>query len=188
MVADRNNRAFAESIQAVTRRVGTFNDETHDKSTMKTHRPQLKFIINKLIELSSIQIIRVRGRSMEPSIKDNSWVIGVRMGFRTHAPRRFEVIRLEDPREPNHWIIKRIVGLPGEHISLKLGNLFVNGNLYAEPHVCCTELADDDQEWYLRNEEYVVLGDNRRASTDSRVFGVVSRASIRGRIVSDLPE
>ncbi len=164
------------------------------KSTMKNRISQLNYIVNTLIELLSVQFIRVRGRSMEPAIGANTWVVVFKAGFRKREPQRFDVVRLEDPHEPNHWIIKRIVGLPGEEVALIEGELFVNGEQAADPHAFYPDSWPDpasgpspdsltgNQEWWLRDAEYVVLGDNRSASTDSRTFGPVKRSSIRGRV------
>jgi len=119
---------------------------------------------------------------MEPSISEGAWVVTFRAGFRRREPRRFEVVRLEDPRSAGHWSLKRIVGLPGEEVALRNGELFVNGDLVGEPHAYCPDPMGDVDEWWPRGDEYVVLGDNRGGSTDSRKFGPVKRASIRGRL------
>ena len=54
-------------------------------------------------------------------------MLAFRAGFRRREPNRFDVVRLEDPRSPGHWIMKRIIGLPGEDIELRSGELFVDG-------------------------------------------------------------
>ncbi len=143
-------------------------------------------MLNQLIELLSAQFIRVRGRSMEPAISENAWVVVYRTGFRKRGLRRFDIVRLEDPRKANHWILKRIVGLPGEEVALEAGELFIDREHVAEPHAYCPDpspgLSKEITEWWPRDDEFVVLGDNRAASTDSRKFGVVNRRSIRGRV------
>jgi signal peptidase I len=119
---------------------------------------------------------------MEPAIGDGSWVISARAGFRRRPPQRFDVVRLEDPRASGHWILKRIVGLPGEEVSLKEGELYVNDQTVADSFAYCPDAATDNFSWWPRDDEYVVLGDNRSASTDSRKFGVVKRSSFRGLV------
>lgn len=119
---------------------------------------------------------------MEPAIGENSWAVTFRAGFRKRGPRRFEVVRLEEPGMPGHWIVKRIVGLPGERVALKGGLLFVGGEQVADPYAYCPDPSTDNLEWWLRDDEYVVLGDNRTRSTDSRKFGPVKRSGIRGRV------
>jgi signal peptidase I len=142
----------------------------------------LNYLINLLIELLSVQLVKVRGTSMEPAIGDGSWVISVRAGFRRRPPQRFDVVRLEEPGSAGHWILKRVVGLPGEEVSLREGDLYVNDVAIVDSFTYCPDAATDNFSWWPRDDEYVVLGDNRSASTDSRKFGVVSRSSLRGRI------
>ena len=119
---------------------------------------------------------------MEPAIIEGAWVISSRLGFRRRAPARFDVVRLEDPGEAGHWILKRIVGLPGEEIVLRSGELFVDGRAVLDTHAHYARSSSDKFEWWTRNDEYVVLGDNRLFSTDSRKFGPVKRSAIRGRV------
>jgi signal peptidase I len=141
----------------------------------------LNYLINLLIELLSVQLIKVRGKSMEPAIGDGSWVVLARAGFRRREPQRFDVVRLEEPGFSGHWILKRIVGLPGEEVTLKVGELLVGGELVEDSFAYCPD-ATESHTWWLRDDEFVVLGDNRSASTDSRKFGPVNRSSIHSRV------
>ena len=119
---------------------------------------------------------------MEPSIIEGSWVISFRLGFRRRVPFRFDVVRLEDPRMAGHWILKRIVGLPDEEVLLKDGELFIGGQAIADTHAHYAQAPSDKFEWWPSSDEYVVLGDNRLFSTDSRKFGPIKRSAIRGRV------
>ena len=119
---------------------------------------------------------------MEPTIIEGSRVVEFRLGFRRRAPDRFDVVRLEDPVEAGHWILKRIVGLPGEEVVLRAGELFVDGRAVVDAYAHYVQASSDKFEWWPRNDEYVVLGDNRLFSTDSRKFGPVKRSAIRGRV------
>jgi signal peptidase I len=121
---------------------------------------------------------------MEPAISERSWVIALKAGFRRRVPERFDVVRLEDPRSAGHWIMKRIVGLPGEEVGLREGELFIDNEPVADSYAYCPDPQIDNHEWWPRDDEYVVLGDNRMASTDSRKFGPVKRLSFRGRVRS----
>lgn len=121
---------------------------------------------------------------MEPAISDRSWVIALKAGYRRREPARFDVVRLEDPHSAGHWIMKRIVGLPGEEVALREGDLFIDGVSVADSFAYCPDPPVDNHEWWPQDDEFVVLGDNRMASTDSRKFGPVKRTSIRGRVRS----
>jgi signal peptidase I len=119
---------------------------------------------------------------MEPAISERSWVITFRAGFRKSEPARFDVVRLEDPRSAGHLIMKRIVGLPGEEVALREGELFIDGEPVTDSYAYCPDPQIDNHEWWPRDDELVVLGDNRMASTDSRKFGPVKRSSLRSRV------
>ena len=121
---------------------------------------------------------------MEPAISENSWVIAKRAGFRRRDPRRFDVVRFENPEKSPTWEIKRIVGLPGEQVSLRSGELFVEDVLVPDRFAYCPDPVTDNQDWWLREDEYVVLGDNRTPSRDSRKFGPIKRNAILGRVIS----
>ena len=169
-------------IESATSRAKVSAVNMPDKSNTKNRYSQLNYLINLLIELLSIQLIKVNNKSMEPAIGDGSWVVSVRAGFRRREPRRFDVVRLEEPGLSGHWILKRIVGLPGEEVSLRQGDLYVDDLAIADSFAYCPDAATDNYSWWLRDDEYVVLGDNRQPSIDTRKFGVVSRSSLRGRI------
>ncbi len=89
------------------------------------------------MELLSVQFIKVRGKSMEPAIGDGSWVVLARAGFRRREPQRFDVVRLEEPGFSGHWILKRIVGLPGEEVTLKGGEPLVGGGSVEDSFAYC---------------------------------------------------
>ena len=143
----------------------------------------MKSLLNTLIEWLSFYPFKVAGRSMEPAISENTRVAVLKTGCRKRDPRRFDIVRLEDPRNSSRWILKRIVGLPGEEVALVAGELFINGKQVADAYAYCPDPQTDQFEWWPRDDEYVVLGDNRMQSTDSRKFGPVKRSSIRGRVL-----
>ncbi len=130
----------------------------------------------------------VRGASMEPTYDDRDYLIVDQISYRASAPRRGEVIVFRYPRDPSQFFIKRIIGLPGETIAIARGSVkiinaeYPEGFLLDEPY-----LESGRAETYpesvtaLGEDEYFVLGDNRLASSDSRVWGVLPRRLITGR-------
>jgi signal peptidase I len=79
-------------------------------------------------------------------------------------------------------LIKRIVGLPGEKVSMRNGYVFINGTRLDEPYVGPRYRGDESGDWgRVPKHAYFVLGDNRPMSCDSRSWGVVPRDNIIGR-------
>jgi len=124
-------------------------------------------------------IVRVEGASMGPALQRGGWIV-VRRRWRRQQPlRRGQVALVRRPDEPARECLKRVVGLPGESISIHGGRVHVQGRPLEEPYAC----SDPDESWgpiVLRDGEYVVLGDNRRYSTDSRVWGPVRAGDVTG--------
>lgn len=148
-------------------------------------------MIGKILDILRLQIIQIRGSSMEPALSDGSWVVVSRRAFRPpRKPGRFDIVRFEDPSRPGHWSVKRVVGLPGEEVSLEDGQLLVDGRRVTEPYIdpahTLNRPGNGRHVWFPRAGEYVVLGDNRVASSDSRKFGPVPVSGLRGRVIKRL--
>ena len=103
---------------------------------------------------------------------------------------RGNVVLLDDGKAD--YAVKRIIGLPGETVQLWRGGVFINRQMLVEPYVprrvytCPADTACRGATFVLGEREYFVLGDNRISSTDSRVYGPVTRKQIRRRV--PLPE
>ena len=103
-----------------------------------------------------------------------------RRAYRNVAPSRFDVVLIEHPHRHGFLEVKRVVGLPGEEVALGPTGLTVDGVHTVQPITLKPE--DYGREWRLGAGQYVVLGDNRPRSTDSRDFGAVERKHIKGRV------
>ncbi len=137
-----------------------------------------------------IQPFYVKGASMEPSFYDYEYLIINELDYRLNDPERGEVVVFRYPRHPQEYFIKRIIGLPGEAIEIRAGEVY----LYNEEYLQGLRLQEDylsvNTKTYSLNEErvnlgvdeYFVLGDNRTASKDSRSFGAVNRSFMVGKV------
>ena len=117
---------------------------------------------------------------MTPTLRDGQWVVVSRRAYARRPPSRFDVVRFADPRRPGSWSIKRIVGLPLEHVDLRGGELVVDGLTIEEPRAVAGDASD--HLWAPGANEYVVLGDNRSRSTDSRLYGPIGFPAITGAV------
>ncbi len=132
------------------------------------------------------QAIRVDGVSMSPTLSNSQLCLLKRWAYLYRAPRRNEVVVLRDPVEHN-LAVKRIVATSGEWVCIKSGRVYVNGKPLSEPYLPAgtptfSNTKCGDQAFKCEEGQYFVLGDNRKNSADSRVYGAISRQSILGLI------
>ncbi|MFW5632909.1 MAG: signal peptidase I [Acetivibrio ethanolgignens] len=128
-----------------------------------------------------LQAEKIQGTSMEPLLTDGEMVFVSDIPFWFSKPKRFDVIAF---KKENTLYVKRIVGLPGEKIAVKNGNIYIDGQVVPENFGKET-ISEDMEEMVLRKEEYFVLGDNRNFSIDSRSreIGAVKKEQIRGKVL-----
>ena len=149
----------------------------------------IALIIIKPIHYFVLQPFYVRGASMEPTFYNNEYLIIDELSYHLHAPRRSDVIVLHNPRQPEEFLIKRIIGLPGERLVINDAEILVYAppnydqprQLEEKTYLDKSVLTVGHIDVTLKDDEYFVLGDNRPASLDSRSFGPITRKSIVGR-------
>jgi len=137
-----------------------------------------------------IQPFYVKGASMEPNFFDHEYLIVDEISYRFNQPARGEIVVFRYPLNPQEFFIKRIIALPGESIQFKEGKIYIynlqnpQGILLNEPYLDPSLItnASTDGKILLGPNEYYLLGDNRMASKDSRIFGPVNRSFIVGRV------
>jgi signal peptidase I len=139
-------------------------------------------IIALLIHAFLAQATRVYGQSMEPNLHTNERLVVEKLSYRFHGPRRGDIVVLHDPSGGPELLIKRVVGLPGERVTLADGRVYIDGALLDEPYLA-QPTAGNTRTWLVPPLAVFVMGDNRGASRDSRVFGTVSLDQIIGRAV-----
>ncbi len=131
----------------------------------------------------SIQSFRVQGNSMEPSFHDSEYLIVDKLSYRFGSPSRGDVIIFHNPSMPSELYVKRVVGLPGERISIRDGRILVNGiPLEEDPAFEAVPSNYDDYSTMVPLDSYFVMGDNRRTSSGSHIFKSVPKENIVGRV------
>ncbi len=137
-----------------------------------------------------IQPFYVKGASMTPTFHDYEYLIIDELSYRFDEPKRGEVVVFRYPKDPQEHFIKRVIGLPGEEVQIKNGAVYIynqdnpDGLILNEPYLAAGEVttANNENKILLKDREYFVLGDNRKASQDSRIFGPVNRSFITGKV------
>ena len=122
--------------------------------------------------------IRIDGSSMEPNLHHGEFVIVSKINYRLGEPQRGDVVVFDFPRNITQEYIKRVIGLPGEEIKIKNGQVFVNGVALTEPYLMMEPRYEG--EWLVQEDELFVLGDNRNNSSDSHNWGMVPMENVVG--------
>jgi signal peptidase I len=147
------------------------------------------FIVTFLLRMFVIEGFVVKGDSMEPNIHSGDFIFINRLAYKFGSPKRSDVV-VAIPRNMGIKVIKRIVGLPGERISIEAGKVVLRSSRFEEgkplqeiyletantPAVGITTIQLDP-------EEYFALGDNRAVSVDSRELGPLDLWEIKGRVI-----
>lgn len=159
----------------------------------------LSLILYTLVALGLALVIRfwvaapyvVSGSSMEQNFHDWDYLIIDRLSYDFSQPQRGDVIVFNLPEDTSRALIKRVIGLPGETVVLSGPNPTVTiinkdhpqGFTLSEPYLTPTDLGGaTNMKVTLGTDEYFVLGDNRKVSADSRLWGILPRRDIVGRV------
>lgn len=131
----------------------------------------------------------VRGASMEPNFHNGEYLVIDQLSYRLAQPKRDDVIVFRYPLDESQFFIKRIIGLPGDEVIVNNSQIeiknstYPNGVVLNESQYLSSDVNTGGQmDVHLGDGEYFVLGDNRPSSSDSRVWGIVKRSEIIGRV------
>ncbi len=152
----------------------------------------IKFIIIALIIIIPVrkfiaQPFIVSGPSMDPTFVTGQYLIVDRLSYRFQPPQRNDVIVFKYPNNPKIFYIKRIIGLPGETVSVNSGKVTITnkenpaGFELNEDYIAKTHRVSDTFTITLTDNDYFVMGDNRAESSDSRQWGPLDKKFIVGR-------
>ena len=122
--------------------------------------------------------IKIVGSSMEPNLHHGEFVIVSKLNYRFGQPERGDVVVFDFPRNITEEYIKRVIGLPGEHIIIQEGKVYIDGSLLLEPYIKMEPLYEGD--WIVAEDTLFVLGDNRNNSSDSHTWGLVPMNNLIG--------
>ncbi|MGP8258846.1 MAG: signal peptidase I [Acidobacteriaceae bacterium] len=188
-------------------------------SLLQSFQSQIILVVLALFILTFIvQPFRIPSASMEPTLLVGDFLLVDKEISTQHFPavaptnfiHRGDLIVFHYPVNPSRDLVKRVIGLPGDHIHLRDGRVFIDGRAFDEPYAVYRAAAPDsyrddfprmdradpavDSRWWIQMhslvsqgeltipaDSYFVLGDNRNDSEDSRYWGLVPRAAIVGK-------
>jgi signal peptidase I len=137
----------------------------------------------------SIETRPVDGTSMQPGLHTGQYLFENRLAYAFGSPQRGDVIVFKYPFDDSSYFVKRIIGLPGDTITIGPTTVAINGVQLQEPYISapdnCSVLggqACTKRTIILGKDQFWVMGDNRPASCDSRVWGELDRKEIVGKV------
>ncbi len=144
----------------------------------------VSLIVSAFIIVFLYQPVKVEGTSMLPGLDDQERIFINKFVYNFEPIERGDVVVFRYPRETAKSYIKRVIGVPGDHVRIDDGQVYVNGRRLREPYVPA-HFSDDRSfsELIVPRNAYFLLGDHRSSSSDSRDFGPVSRRYIYGKAV-----
>jgi signal peptidase I len=137
-------------------------------------------LIYFLVRTFLIENYRVVGRSMEPTLQDDQFLVVNKLVYRLHEPQRGDIIVFRDPRDGDRKLIKRVIGLPGEALEINNGQVFINERGLQEPYIQAMGQRSRPP-IPIPADHYFVMGDNRNNSSDSRDWGTLPQSEIVGK-------
>jgi signal peptidase I len=151
----------------------------------------LALIIVTPVRLFVAQPFIVSGASMEPTFNPRDYLVIDQLYYSFNEPARGDIMIFKYPQDPHIFLVKRVIALPGETVRFVGGAATittVEGEVLTlrEPYQSGSMRGTRDEETVLHEGEYFVMGDNRSASSDSRVWGPLDKKFIIGRVYARL--
>ncbi len=171
------------------------NSENKDEKTVGVFLWELvKIIIIAAMIIFPVRYVvaqpfSVKGDSMEKTFSNRNYLIIDQISYRFADIERGDVIVFRFPRNPQEFYIKRVIGLPGETVKIENGSVSVCNDVHPdcfeldESYLSDHERTPGSKEIVAGENSYVVLGDNRNASSDSRSWGELPRNYAIGKVL-----
>ncbi|MDQ0287585.1 signal peptidase I [Desulfofundulus luciae] len=140
-------------------------------------------LLAAVIRLFILAPFYIPSGSMEPTLQVGDRIIVSKLAYRFGEPRRGDIVVFKYPLDPSRDFVKRLIGLPGETVALRNNHLYINGRLVAEDYLPQDIHFADFGPVQVPPGYYLMLGDNRNNSDDSRVWGFLPRQNIVGKAI-----
>lgn len=168
------------------------SEEYPDPQEEQSPRGGVKRFVRDILEISLISLIlfvsintlsariRIESVSMEPTLYAGNFVVVNKLAYQFSEPSRGDIIVFHYPPNPEQDpYIKRVIGLPGDHVVVEQDEVLINGVRIAEPYL--NSPTHQGGEWTIPSDSLFVMGDNRNNSSDSRSWGVVPVENVIGK-------
>ena len=130
-----------------------------------------------------LQLARIEGQTMAPTLGDQDRVIVNRLAYAMSSPQRGDVVMLRYPRDQRKLFVKRVIAEGGDTLRIEDGRVYVNDRLLDDAYVAADARTHEDLgNQVIPAHQYVVMGDRRNNSSDSRYWGLVQEDLILGRV------
>jgi len=125
------------------------------------------FAMNKLVYINAV----IPSESMQNTIMKGDRVLGNRLAYIKDDPERYDIVIFKYPDDPSKIFIKRVIGLPGETVTVKDGKAYIDGKEQTQAaSFCPEEMTGSFGPYEVPEDSYFVMGDNRNNSLDSRYW------------------
>ena len=177
--------SYLEAIETETTEGQVEEETTTNWDNVRTViREVLETVILTVIIFFLIQTVvrnfRVVGTSMEPNLHDSQYLIVDKISYRLGEPQKGDVIVFEPPNRPGEDYVKRVIGVSGEMVEIRKGQVFINNKPIDEPYVVYPGSYSMSPRRVGANELFV-LGDNRNSSSDSHNWGMLETDKVVGK-------
>lgn len=136
-------------------------------------------IIGITIRLFVFEMVKVDGLSMYPTLNNRQHLLILKSFYNIN---REDIVIFKSHDVNDSLYVKRIIGLPNEHLEIKDSKIFINGEEIKEDYIPTYVETIGDIDITIPEEEYFLLGDNRGQSKDSRIIGTVKEEDILGEV------
>ncbi|MCF4114021.1 MULTISPECIES: signal peptidase I [Dethiosulfovibrio] len=138
-------------------------------------------VLALVIRTFVVQAFWIPSGSMIPTLLPGDRVLVCKFWYALQEPERGQIFVFKYPVDPKRDFVKRIIGLPGDRVAIRQGEVFINGKPIEEPYIGFPDAYIMD-EVKVPEDHYFAMGDNRPNSQDSRFWGFVPEDNIRGPV------
>ena len=125
--------------------------------------------------------VRVDGFSMHPTLENGEFILVNKLAYRLGHASRGDIVVFKFPLDPKQDLIKRVIGLPGDHVVIRNGAVSINEEAVPEAYIAAP--AEYSGDWVVPVGNLFVLGDNRNDSSDSHSWGMLPLDNVVGKAI-----